>query len=125
PALWAYVAVLALGIYLLSPAPQPWAMPAAGLVILAVLAQFWVFDYRIWRATHVVPNLDPIGSIAEIFVAVTLLAGYFGYERGRGETDGTTLRGLSSGPTPGKIPRWPNYAAAATSRSFAAWTALF
>lgn len=96
PVLWAYVAVVALGIYLLSPAPQPWALPAAGLVILAVLARFWVFDYRIWRATHVAPNLDPIGSILEIFVAVTLLASYVGYERGRGETDGTTLRELRS-----------------------------
>lgn len=94
PTLWAYVAVLALGIYLLTPAPAPWAMPAAGLVILAVLAQSWFFAWRIWRVTHVLPGLGPIGSILEIIAAATLLAGYFGYRRHRGDTDEATLREL-------------------------------
>lgn len=96
PALWAYTAVLALGIYLLTPAPRPWALPAAGLVILAALAQFWFLVWRTWRVTHVMPGLDPIGSILEIIVAITLLASYFSYQRHRGETDDAAMRELRS-----------------------------
>lgn len=98
PILWAYLAVLGLGIYLYRPDPQPWALPAAGLVILAVLAADLYVDYEVWHRSHVAPHENGIGLIVEVLLAVNLFWNYLSYKRNLSATDADTLaemRGLA------------------------------
>lgn len=94
PVLWAYLAVFCFGIYIYRPNPQPWALPAAGFIILAVLAVEVYAAYGLWRRSHVAPEGGGLGTIIDIVLAVTLFVSYFSYKRNLAATDDATLEEL-------------------------------
>jgi hypothetical protein len=89
-----YLFVLGFGVYLYRPDPAPWALPAAGSLILAVLVAGFYFDYLNWRRTRVVPHLDPVGVLIEVLLAGALFWNFFSYRRNLSNTDGETLAGI-------------------------------
>lgn len=94
PVFWAYLALLGFGIYLCLPDPQPWALPAAGLVIIAVLGESLLVEYLEWRQPHVTPHGNGIGVIIELLLALSLFGSYISYKRNLSATDPDTLAEL-------------------------------
>lgn len=94
PAVLIYFAFIGFGIYLYTPDPQPWALPAAGFLMLAVLADTIYFEYEAYRRYHRTIGGGGLDMILDIGLAVMLLAGYVSYKRNRSATDPETLAEL-------------------------------
>lgn len=94
PVLWAYLAVLGFGMYLHRPDPQPWVLPTAGLIILAVIAEGIYEDYDVWHRSHVAPLGGGIGVIIDALLAAALFASYLSYKRNLAATDPATIAEL-------------------------------
>lgn len=94
PFLWACLVLFGFDVYLYLPNPQPWALPAAGLVILAVLADGIYVEYQQWSRFHIAPQGDGVGVIIEVVLAVSLFGSYMSYKRSLAATDADTLAKL-------------------------------